>query len=168
MTLEVAPVRDSSVYLGRYTASADESFVVFLLGIRFNTLRGLPTALRTFFAMPKMLAELEAEPALGLLGYRVHVSWRSAEVTQYWRSFDDLERYARCTENAHVGAWRWFNLLREKSTGVGIWHETYVVDPGRFEAIYANMPRFGLAAALQHRLITDAGGARTRIERASA
>lgn len=33
---------------------------------------------------------------------------------------------------------------------VGIWHETYMVTPGQYECIYANMPRFGLARAAQH------------------
>jgi hypothetical protein len=30
---------------------------------------------------------------------------------------------------------------------VGIWHETYLVEPGRHESIYNNMPLFGLGAA---------------------
>ncbi|WP_265578500.1 MULTISPECIES: DUF4188 domain-containing protein [unclassified Nostoc] len=33
---------------------------------------------------------------------------------------------------------------------VGIWHETYLIEPGRDEAIYGNMPVFGLAAATKH------------------
>jgi hypothetical protein len=35
-----------------------------------------------------------------------------------------------------------------KSRGdVGIWHETYMVHAGEYEAIYSGMPRFGLATA---------------------
>ncbi|GAC1520486.1 MAG: DUF4188 domain-containing protein [Vulcanimicrobiaceae bacterium] len=157
----------SDVYLGRYTAEASAPFVVFLIGMRFNTVRGLPAALRTFFAMPKMLAELAASPELGLLGHRISVSWPAVELVQYWRSFDELERYARDRAFAHLGFWRWFNELREGSKGVGIWHETYLVEPGRFEAIYANMPRFGLAEAMAHRSLKNGsdGGARARIAR---
>ena len=33
---------------------------------------------------------------------------------------------------------------------MGIWHETYVVQPGQYEAMYGNMPIFGLAAATKH------------------
>src|SRR6266567_1704880 len=33
---------------------------------------------------------------------------------------------------------------------VGIWHETYLVEPGRYEAVYGNMPVFGLASATKH------------------
>ena len=33
---------------------------------------------------------------------------------------------------------------------VGIWHETYLVEAGRYECVYGNMPRFGLAVAGEH------------------
>ena len=28
-----------------------------------------------------------------------------------------------------------------------IWHETYIISPGKSESIYINMPKYGLAAA---------------------
>ena len=37
---------------------------------------------------------------------------------------------------------------------VGIYHETYKVQAGQYEAIYGNMPLFGLAAATQHQPIS--------------
>ena len=38
-----------------------------------------------------------------------------------------------------------------KASGdVGIWHETYLVRAGAYEAIYGNMARIGLAAAGDH------------------
>jgi len=33
---------------------------------------------------------------------------------------------------------------------VGIWHETFRVRAGEYEAVYGNMPVFGLAAAAMH------------------
>ena len=33
---------------------------------------------------------------------------------------------------------------------VGIWHETYLVEPNQFEVFYGNMPKFGLGAAMEH------------------
>lgn len=33
---------------------------------------------------------------------------------------------------------------------MGIWHKTYTVNPDQFESVYGNMPRFGLAAAVEH------------------
>ncbi len=46
--------------------------------------------------------------------------------------------------------WRQFNRAIRASGDVGIWHETYEVRAGEYEAIYANMPMFGLAAATEH------------------
>ena len=66
---------------------------------------------------------------------------------QYWRSFEDLERFARDEEAPHLSEWRacWKRVGRSDRTG--IWHETYLVRAGEYEAIYGNMPRVGLAAA---------------------
>ena len=35
-----------------------------------------------------------------------------------------------------------------------MWHETYIVKDGGYEAVYANMPRFGLARAGEHQAIS--------------
>jgi hypothetical protein len=64
---------------------------------------------------------------------------------QYWRSFEQLERYARSRDHVHWPAWVEFNTRVNKSRGdVGIWHETYRVRAGEYEAIYSGMPPFGL------------------------
>jgi hypothetical protein len=70
-------------------------------------------------------------------------------VTQYWRSFDHLVSYAQAGEQQHVPAWREFNRRVGSDGTVGIWHETYQVAAGRYECIYRNMPRMGLAAAAE-------------------
>jgi len=36
------------------------------------------------------------------------------------------------------------------SGDVGIWHETFKIRAGEYEAVYGNMPVFGLAAAARH------------------
>ncbi len=69
---------------------------------------------------------------------------------QYWKSFDHLERFARSKDDPHLPAWRRFNQKVGSNGSVGIWHETYMVEPGKCEAIYGNMPVFGLAKATQH------------------
>ena len=43
-----------------------------------------------------------------------------------------------------------FNRAIGKDGTVGVWHETYLIEPGKYETIYANMPLFGLAAATSH------------------
>ena len=71
----------------------------------------------------------------------------SATLIQYWRSFEQLEAYARAPERAHLPVWRWFNQKLGSNGDIGIWHETYLIEPGKFECIYGNMPPFGLGAA---------------------
>ena len=96
--------------------------------------------------MSRMIAELQAQPELGLL----HVeSWggRASIMVQYWRSFEHLHAYAQARDAEHLPAWAEFNRKIGMSGDVGIWHETYLVRAGVYEAIYGNMPEFGLAKA---------------------
>jgi hypothetical protein len=47
---------------------------------------------------------------------------------------------------------------------VGIWHETYVIQPGNYEAVYSGMPPYGLGKA--GRLVSASGkheAARSRL-----
>jgi hypothetical protein len=64
---------------------------------------------------------------------------------QYWRSFEQLEAYARSKDHGHWPAWSAFNRNVKASSGdVGIWHETYRVRAGEYEALYGSMPAYGL------------------------
>ena len=65
---------------------------------------------------------------------------------QYWRSFEHLHAYAHDPARNHQPAWRAFNTAIGGDGSVGIFHETYIVDPGRHESIYVNMPPIGLGA----------------------
>jgi hypothetical protein len=68
-------------------------------------------------------------------------------VVQYWRSFEQLEAFARAKDHRHFPAWTRFNRAVGSNGDVGIWHETYLVRAGQYECIYNNMPPFGLAKA---------------------
>jgi hypothetical protein len=153
------------VFGGRWTARIEGDFVVFLIGMRINRFAALGRWLPVFRAMRPMLEHLSDDPGSGLLGYRLALGGpRSPIVVQYWRSFDDLERFARDREAPHLRAWREFNRLVGYDDGdVGIWHETYRVSAGAYEAIYGNMPRIGLAAAGAHEPLPSASTARARI-----
>lgn len=135
------------VFPQRMTAEIDGDFVVFILGMRINkpwkVHKWLPVAL----AMPRMLRELASHPEAGLLA----VTMGFPTIVQYWRSFEHLERYARSHDHEHWPAWVEFNKrVRVSSGDVGIWHETYLVRAGDFEAVYGAMPRIGLASAGRH------------------
>jgi len=144
----------TQIHPGRYTAEADGEIVVFLIGMRINKLRKIRAWLPVLLAMPKMLAELQRDPDSGLLGARTYLGPHPL-VVQYWRSFDDLARFARASDAPHLAAWRRFNRAVGGPADVGIWHETYVVPAGSAECVYANMPAFGLAAATRHVPVTS-------------
>jgi hypothetical protein len=130
-----------AVIPSRMTARLDGDFVVFLIGMRINKPWKIHKWLPVFFAMPAMLKELGRRPGSGFLG---HV-FGFPVIVQYWRSFEDLERYARSQDYQHWPAWVAFNRRVGQSRGdVGIWHETYRVRTDEYETVYSGMPPFGL------------------------
>ena len=137
------------IHPGRYSADIDGDFVIFLIGMRINHPLKVKQWLPVAVAMPKMLRVIDQHPELGCLGYQQYVG-RTTLMVQYWRDFDSLDRFARDTELPHLEPWRRFNRAVRDSGDVGVWHETYQVRAGDYEAIYANMPPFGLAKAAAH------------------
>lgn len=139
-----------AIFDGRYTAQFDKPVVLFLIGMRVNQIWNLRKWWQVATAMPRMLGELERKPDSGFLGARGFWSGRNVMTVQYWRSFDDLLAYAHDKAGEHFPAWAAFNRKIGNDGTVGIWHETYLVEPGKYECIYGNMPLFGLAAATGH------------------
>src|SRR3954453_5140081 len=135
-----------AVHRGRHVGRIEGDFVVFLIGMRINKPLKVRDWLFVFRAMPRMIKELEAHPESGFLGGTQGLWTTGPTLVQYWRSFEQLERYARDPQAEHLPAWRAFNQRIRDSGDVGIWHETYRVRAGEYEAIYGNMPRVGLAA----------------------
>ena len=144
----------SQIFNGRYTAKADEAFVVFLIGMRINQWWRVDKWLPVSNAMGPMLQALFTHPEKGFLHAEFYWNLSGPIMIQYWRSFEDLERFARNPSDPHLGPWKKFNQLVGADGTVGIWHETYSINPGQFEVMYGNMPRFGLAAATEHVQIT--------------
>jgi hypothetical protein len=140
----------ASVVPERFTADADGPIVVFLIGMRVNKLWAVRKWLPVARAMGPMLETLYGHPEKGFLGAQTLLAWRGVTMVQYWRSAEDLMRFAHAPEEPHLGPWRRFMKEVGGDGTVGIWHETYVVQPGHAEAIYGNMPVFGLAAATRH------------------
>jgi hypothetical protein len=131
---------------GRHTAAIDGDFAVFLIGMRINRFSRPDKWLPVAFAMPRMLTELYRQPEMGLLHAQTWFA-RTIIVVQYWRSVGQLLAYAKNRDALHLPAWRAFNKAVDRNASVGLWHETYVVTPGRHESVYVDMPPFGLGKA---------------------
>jgi len=128
----------------RMTAEMNEPFVVFLIGMRINSYWKIHEWMPVAMAMPRMLRELETQEQSGLLSYESTVNTRTFVMIQYWDSFESLREYARDGDREHLPAWIAYNRSGGQSGAVGIFHETYLVDPDDCESVYNNMPTFGL------------------------
>ncbi|MGO8895140.1 MAG: DUF4188 domain-containing protein [Streptosporangiaceae bacterium] len=150
----------------RMTAEIDGDFVVFLIGARpdkFHLVRSIMD-LGGRRGMKHMLDYLVAHPEKGLLGYQMGLP----TIVQYWRSFDHLEAFANDTSDPHAAAWRNYWKRVGTSGRTGIWHETYLVRAGEYEAVYGNMPPFGLGKAGRLIPLAEAKTARERFRAAAS
>lgn len=145
---------------GRRLAEIDGDFVVFLIGTR-PQLRHPIRSFRDvggFRGMPHMLNYLSKHPEKGLLSFEMPAPFF---IVQYWRSFDHLEAFARDESDPHAAAWRKYWKRVGKENRSGIWHETYLVRAGEYEAVYANMQPYGLGRA--GRLVPAGKDSRARL-----
>jgi hypothetical protein len=144
----------AEIFPGRYTAHMEGSFVVFLIGMRVNRVFAFRKWLQVARAMPPMLEELSRNKELGFLSGETLLNWRGVTSLQYWKSFEHLNAYANARNASHLPAWAAFNRAIGGDGTVGIWHETYVVEPQHSETVYANMPLWGLAHAGEYVPVT--------------
>jgi hypothetical protein len=150
---------------GRWTAQIEGDFVVFLIGARINSKWQAFRAIADLGGrrgMGHMLKYLTDHPEKGLLGYES----AGFTVIQYWRSFEHLEAFAKDDSDPHLAAWRNYWKRVQRSARTGIWHETYLVRGGEYEAIYGNMPAHGLGKATSLIPLSEASSARHRLRTA--
>jgi len=150
---------------GRWTAEIEGDFVVFIIGARVNTRWRVFRSIRDLGGqrgMNYMLKYLTEHPEKGMLGYQ---TLGFANV-QYWRSFEHLEAFAKDSDDPHLEPWRNF-WKRAKDGRTGIWHETFLVRAGEYEAIYGNMPPRGLGKASKLVPVAESVGARKRLRAAT-
>jgi hypothetical protein len=153
----------ATIRQGRWMAELDGDFVVFLIGARFNSpwqvLRSLRDRGGRRNGMKAMLDHLVAHPDKGLLGYEMGFP----TIVQYWRSFEHLEAFARDRDDPHLATWRAYWQRVGTSTRTGIWHETFLVRAGEYEAVYGNMPPHGLGKASRLVPVAEGRSARERL-----
>jgi hypothetical protein len=145
----------------RMTVEIDGDFVVFLIGARFDKLhlaRSL-VDLGGRRGMKHMLDYLVARPEKGLLAYEMGIP----TIVQYWRSFEQLEAFAKDQDDPHLDVWRKYWRRVGRTDRTGIWHETYLVRAGDYEAIYGNMPPRGLGKAGRLIPVSESSSARVRL-----
>jgi len=145
----------------RMMAEIDGDFVVFLIGARLSKLQVFQSLidLGGRRGMRHMLDYLVERPEKGLLAYEMGIP----TIVQYWRSFEQLEAFAKDKEDPHLEIWRQYWRRVGRSARTGIWHETYLVKAGQYEAVYGNMPAHGLGKAGRLVPMSEASSARERL-----
>jgi hypothetical protein len=151
---------------GRWSATVEGDFVVFLIGTRPE----LRHPIRWFRdvggrrGMNHMLGYLMKHPEKGLLGYE----FGFPVIVQYWRSYEQLEAFAKDTDDPHLEPMRRYWRRVGKDNRAGIWHETFLVRAGEYETIYANMPPFGLGKAGELAPLAGSSSGRNRMSKSVA
>jgi hypothetical protein len=140
----------------RVTHAYEGPLALFLIGLRVHKPWRLGILRQAGGAMPRMIAELEANRAaaergeaehLGYLGSRTVLDLRGPTVIQWWRSTQDIHAYANAATREHRPAWvEFYRAAKADPTAVTIWHETYAVEPGGVESLYGGPGAFGLAS----------------------
>jgi hypothetical protein len=143
------------------TVELDGDFVVFLIGARFDKLHPARSLvdLGGRRGMKHMLDYLVAHPEKGLLAYEMGIP----TIVQYWRSFEQLEAFATDKDDPHLDVWRQYWRRVGRTGRTGIWHETYLVKAGQYEAVYGNMPPRGLGKAGRLFPASESSSARARV-----
>jgi hypothetical protein len=114
--------------------AAYPDLVIIYLGMKVNTVRGLPTLVKAGGRIKRAVAQ---RPDGLLLHETIFYGFRLPHVgmRQYWENFDVLEKWART--DPHAG---WWKAMLTNPRGVGFWHEAHFMDGGT-EVLYVNMAR---------------------------
>jgi len=128
---------------------------VAIFGVQFHT----PEGQQRYGASgitDEMEPALEAAKAVGFLHQERLMAQDGGVLLQYWRSYDDLDRWARTLP--HMAWWRW--LLDNAGPDVSFYHEIYQVKTA--EAIYERGCRPVGAALIATTSPVEAGGNQSR------
>jgi hypothetical protein len=128
---------------------------VAIFGVQFHT----PEGQQLYGASgitEEMGPALEAAKAVGFLHQEMLMAEGSGVLLQYWRSYDELDRWARTLP--HMAWWRW--LLENAGSDVSFYHEIYQVKTA--EAIYERGCRPVGAARIGPTSTVEAGEGQSR------
>lgn len=137
------------IVTGPQTVDTEDEVVIFLVGMTINRPWRVRAWWPAFTAMPRMLRALQSDPDSGLLATRLMFGRRGPTVLQYWRSIEDLDRFARGKGTEHTKAWSAFmKSAASKGTDVGLWHETYRTTSPMRENLYFSTGPLGFSEAV--------------------
>jgi hypothetical protein len=135
----------------RKTSKIEEPIALFLVGVQCRSLKSfwkLPFISRK---MSKLQNELNMNKDSGLLWGENFISFKpfTTLYLSYWKSIEHINNFANNSKFSHKETWIQYMRKYYKDKNIGIWHETYEIDPNKAENIYVGMSLFGLGAVGQ-------------------
>ncbi len=130
---------------GNFTGPGKEKVAILLLGAKSNHPLGIfaPDFKYVSSLLQRMTNELENDPTQdsGFLGQtsleRTDANGaREFILVSYWRSIEDVHKYAHGP--AHREAWKWWESTLKHHDYIGFMHEVYEADKGMWEGVYIN------------------------------
>ncbi|MFM1802685.1 MAG: hypothetical protein RJA81_2037 [Planctomycetota bacterium] len=143
-------------------ADSNSCFCMIRLGMMVHRVRAIPL-IRKFQKAIDQAAREAMQAQAGLLqSERMIFRWNHFGYLQYWNTLDQMLAWSH--EKPHTDWWAAAVNRQRKNQDFSIYHETYVVERGNFEAIYMNpgdhrpgASRFGTLVSPQGSLATARG-----------
>ncbi|KAL9608102.1 MAG: hypothetical protein Q9167_007040 [Letrouitia subvulpina] len=98
--------------------------------------------------LDKMWADAEGNPEVsGFIGRSaqfISPSVHSLTIVtiSYWRSLEDLHTFAHSP--VHRAAWDWWAATKKQLPHIGLMHETFESEPGKWENLYEGFTKVGM------------------------
>eukprot|EP00884_Botryococcus_braunii_P022837 jgi/Botrbrau1/9237/Bobra.0028s0032.1 len=139
-------INSNKIQPGRWKAKVEGDICVFIVGAYINNWWDVATWYWTMRAPEPMMRELAADASIGFLGC-INLIGNPTIQIQYWRSQEDLQKYAENQRLTHHAVWKDFNEKAKDAYGsnsVGVFHETFLLPRNSIISGYRNCPPTGL------------------------
>ena len=133
------------------TAPITEPLCLFLVGVQCRSWTSFWKVPFIRSRMIKMQQELSEDSDSGFL-WGMNFSASGPFTTlflSYWKSSDHIHKFVSDSKFSHIGSTREYYKKFSKDSNIGIWHETYEIEPGKAENLYYGMDSFGAAGFLK-------------------
>lgn len=139
------------------TAPIEEPFTLFLVGVQCRSLMSMWKIPLIGKRMTQMQKELLANPESGLLWGMNFTSLNPFTVLylSYWKSSDHIHRFVTDPKMSHLPASAEYFKKWSKDPNLGVYHETYDINPHQTENLYLGMSPFGVSAFIPPISITQ-------------
>jgi|JI10StandDraft_1071094.scaffolds.fasta_scaffold364288_3 hypothetical protein len=142
----------------KFTTNTDKPLAVFLTGVQCRKITSMWKIPMITNKMIKMQSELKLDKKAGFYHGENFFTMTPHFTTlflSYWDSPGSIERFANSKFFSHLESAKDYLKNFLSDTNLGIWHETFVVEPEKVESLYYNMEPFGLSAFQPHQKLTS-------------